>query len=70
MAKSQPTDPRDAERERALQELRAELGFDELTYESCVRELLDELIGPPPPADGGARREPTRVVQAGPPRRD
>jgi hypothetical protein len=47
--------------------LRAELGLDELTYESCVRELFEELIGPR--ADDPARREPTRVVQAGPARR-
>jgi hypothetical protein len=69
MAKSQPTDPRDAERERALQQLRAELGLDELTYEACIRELFDELVEPAPVAGRSTQRDPTRVVQAGPARR-
>jgi hypothetical protein len=64
MAKSTPTDPREAERLRLI----AELGLDGLTYESCVRELFGELIGRP--RAGPAKHEPTRVVQAGPGRRD
>ncbi|HLT37512.1 MAG TPA: hypothetical protein VK034_14565 [Enhygromyxa sp.] len=47
-------------------ELRRALGFDELTYEECARELFGELfdLPPRPPASG-----PTRVTQMGPGRR-
>lgn len=69
MAKRQTTDrPDDTKSPEELRaELIADLGLDELTYESCVRELFEELISSP--TDDTARREPTRVVQAGPPRR-
>ena len=43
-------------------QLRRELGFDELTYEACFRELFGELFEVAP-------RRTARVTQMGPGRR-
>ena len=59
------------ERERTRQQLLVDLGLDEITYDSCIRELFSELAGDyadrqrrssPPPAPG----PPARIVQLGP----
>jgi hypothetical protein len=46
-------------------QLRRELGFDDLTYEECFRELFGDLLDVPPRAAAG----PVRVTQMGPGRR-
>lgn len=69
MAKPQPSEHDSKSREQLRAELIADLGLDELTYESCVRELFEELISSPTDDPARREREPTRVVQAGPPRR-
>lgn len=58
---STTTERRD--RDQAREELVRELGLDELTYESCVRELFAEFVSDTP------KPEPVRVVQTGPGRR-
>lgn len=69
MAKFNP-DPKfadvDAQREAERERLLRELGLHELTYEACARLLFGDLLGPAP---GPSPNEPTRVVQAGRPRR-
>ena len=50
------------------EQLRRELGFDEITYEGLQWELFAEAFGLVRP-DDGERREPTRVTQVGPGRR-
>lgn len=51
-----------AGREFEHDQLRRELGFDELTYEECFRELFGDLFDLPP-------RSKARVTQTGPGRR-
>jgi hypothetical protein len=65
MAKTKQTREPTAE-ELEHDQLRRELGFDELTYEACFRELFGELfdVGPRATADA-----PPRVTQMGPGRR-
>ena len=57
-------------REASVDELAADLGLDELTYDSCVRELFGDLLvevfgeqdpGPAPPEGSGGR-----IIQMGP----
>ena len=61
MAKTKPTREPAAE-ELEHDQLRRELGFDELAYEECFRELFGELFELPP-------RSRVRVTQMGPGRR-